>query len=458
MADVMMPRLGVSVTEGTLSTWLKSIGDSVEVGEPICEVSTDKVDTEIESTVAGILAEQRYAEGDTIPVGEPLAVVTPDGRLSSTPSTPEPVASAAEASVAPPGPVPTPASTVPGAPAVLVTGPFDHVAAVARLHAGIARSGRRAASPAARHLATELGVDLDGVTGTGGAGHVTRADVQKRATDWPESPNPPAKAAPVVPTVTAQGPTPASPAAGALPVGYEDVPYDEVPTSRIRRVTAEHMSRSRRTAAHMTTEVDVDLGRLTEVRSTLNARRLEEGQSKLSFLPFIARAACAALLQHRDLNATFETERLLRWGEVNLGIAVDTPRGLMVPVVRSAETLTVESLASSIVAAAERVRSGRMEADDFRAGTFTISNPGSVGAVSAPAIINQPQVAILGMPTIVRRPWVVRLSDGQETIAIRPIVRLALTFDHRAVDGAEATRCLVDIGRRLETWGADDYR
>lgn len=208
----------------------------------------------------------------------------------------------------------------------------------------------------------------------------------------------------------------------------------------------------------MTTEVDVDLGRLTEVRSTLNARRLEEGQSKLSFLPFIARAACAALLQHRDLNATFETERLLRWGEVNLGIAVDTPRGLMVPVVRSAETLTVESLASSIVAAAERVRSGRMEADDFRAGTFTISNPGSVGAVSAPAIINQPQVAILGMPTIVRRPWVVRLSDGQETIAIRPIVRLALTFDHRAVDGAEATRCLVDIGRRLETWGADDYR
>jgi 2-oxoglutarate dehydrogenase E2 component (dihydrolipoamide succinyltransferase) len=236
------------------------------------------------------------------------------------------------------------------------------------------------------------------------------------------------------------------------------VPYDEVPTSRIRRLTAEHMSRSRRTAAHMTTEVDVDLGRLTAVRSTLNALRLENGRAKLSFLPFVARATCAALLEHRDLNATFEMERLLRWGEVNLGIAVDTPRGLMVPVVRSAERLTVDSLASSIVDVAERVRGGRMETDDFRAGTFTISNPGSVGAVSAPAIINQPQVAILGMPAIVRRPWVVRLSDGQETMAIRPIIRLALTFDHRAVDGAEATRCLVDIGRRLETWKEDDYR
>ncbi len=208
----------------------------------------------------------------------------------------------------------------------------------------------------------------------------------------------------------------------------------------------------------MTTEVDVDLGLLTDVRAALNAQRQQAGQGKLSFLPFIARAACAALGEHRDLNATFETERLLQWREVNLGIAVDTSRGLMVPVVRGAEQLTVESLGARIVEAAERVRDGRMEADDFRGGTFTISNPGSVGAVSAPAIINQPQVAILGMPTIVRRPWVVHLPDGQETIAIRPIVRLALTFDHRAVDGADATRCLVDVRRRLESWGVDDYR
>lgn len=236
------------------------------------------------------------------------------------------------------------------------------------------------------------------------------------------------------------------------------MPHDAVATSRIRRVTAEHMTRSRHTAAHMTTEVDVDLGMLTAVREGLNIQRQRAGQDKLSFLPFIARAACAALGEHRDLNATFEAERLLRWGEVNLGIAVDTPRGLMVPVVRGAERLTVESLGAKIVEAAERVREGHVEADDFRAGTFTISNPGSVGAVSAPAIINQPQVAILGMPTIVRRPWVVRLADGQESIAIRPIIRLALTFDHRAVDGAGATRCLVDIKRRLEVWDIDGYR
>jgi pyruvate dehydrogenase E2 component (dihydrolipoamide acetyltransferase) len=444
---VLMPRLGVSVTEGTVSTWLKAVGDRVEVGEPICEVATDKVDTEIESTVAGILAEQRYAEGEVVLVGEPLAVVTADGAPLARSTTPAPAAVPAE--VLPPSPPPTP--TEPGAPATLQPGPYDHTAAVALLHDGIRRSGRPAVAPSARRLATELGVDLSSVTGTGGGGHVTRADVQRRATDWPESPRPPVEQRPAPPA-------PAAVAPGTLPPGYEDVPYEEVATSRIRRVTAEHMSRSRRTAAHMTTEVDVDLGRLSDVRATLNARRQGEGQPKLSFLPFIARAACAALLEHRDLNATFETERLLRWGEVNLGIAVDTPRGLMVPVVRSAERLTVESLASSIVDVAERVRGGRPDPDDFQAGTFTISNPGSVGAVSAPAIINQPQVAILGMPTIVRRPWVVRLADGQETIAIRPIVRLALTFDHRAVDGADATRCLVDIGRRLETWDEDDYR
>jgi 2-oxoglutarate dehydrogenase E2 component (dihydrolipoamide succinyltransferase) len=416
-------------------------------------VSTDKVDTEIESTVAGILAEQRYAEGDTVPVGEPLAVVTADGTIrTAAPVAPAPAAVAAP--VAAPAPAPDPVVTTPGLPATVGAGPFDHQAAIARVLAGTARSDGPAASPAARRLAVELGVDLAALSGTGGGGHITRADVQRRATDWPESPQPPVRERRAPETATAPEPAPEP----EFPPGYEDVPFEAVPTSRIRKVTAEHMVRSRRTAAHMTTEVDVDLGRLTDVRAALNAQRQQAGQSKLSFLPFIARAACAALLDHPDLNATFETERLLRWGEVNLGIAVDTPRGLMVPVVRGAEKLTVEPLAQAIVDVAARVRDGKADADDFRAGTFTLSNPGSVGAVSAPAIINQPQVGILGMPTIVRRPWVVRLADGQETIAIRPIIRLALTFDHRAVDGADATRCLVDVRRRLEDWSVDDYR
>ncbi len=457
--SVLMPRLGVSVTEGTVSAWLKQVGETVEVGESICEVATDKVDTEIESTVAGVLAEQLYAEGEVVLVGEPLARVTADGTVPSGAA--EPTLPSAPGQ--PPGVVPSPAATpapavaqahVPGRPAELRPHRFDHQEAVQQLLAGIARSGRPPASPAARRLAGQLGVDLSSLSGTGGAGHVTRQDVERRAAEpavTPPAVRPVEPAAPV--RATPQVATP-----GALPVGYEDVPYEEVPTSRVRRVTAEHMSRSRHTAAHMTTEVDVDLGLLTDVRAGLNRQRREVGGSKLSFLPFIARATCAALLDHRDLNATFETERLLRWGEINLGIAVDTPRGLMVPVVRGAQRLTVESLGESFVQTAERVREGRIESDDFRAGTFTISNPGSVGAVSAPAIINQPQVAILGMPTIVRRPWVVTLPDGQETIAIRPILRLALTFDHRAVDGADATRCLVDIRRRLEAWGVDDYR
>jgi len=465
---VVMPRLGVSVTEGTLSTWLKQVGDPVEVGEAICEVSTDKVDTEIESTVAGVLAEQRVAEGEVVPVGEPLAVVTADGTLpSSAPGPAAPTAASSETQTAQPtehggpsaptaAPVSAPVSAPArgSGPATVGAAPFDHRAAVAQLLAGIGRVDRPAASPAARRLARDLGVDLASVTGTGGGGHITRDDVQRRASDWPESPQPPLRPAEARPAPTAE---PEQPAA-EFPPGYEDVPFEEVATSRIRRVTAEHMTRSRRTAAHMTTEVDVDLGRLTDVRAALNDQRQQRGQSKLSFLPFIARATCAALLDHPDLNATFETERLLRWGEVNLGIAVDTPRGLMVPVVRGAEKMTVATLGQAIADVAARVRDGKAGPDDFRAGTFTISNPGSVGAVSAPAIINQPQVGILGMPTIVRRPWVVRLPDGQETIAIRPIIRLALTFDHRAVDGADATRCLVDVRRRLEEWDVDDYR
>ena len=434
-ACVLMPRLGVSVTEGTVSAWLKQVGESVGVGEPICEVATDKVDTEVESTVAGVLAEQRHAEGEVVQVGEPLAVVTEDGSLPSS----GPGAPARVVPVAPQG------------PATLRPGPFDHGAEVRRVLEGLARSGRPPASPGARKLAAELGVDLATVRGTGGGGHVTRDDVRGQAA------RPQTVAAPREKAVPAAAPRANSGPAG-LPPGYEDVPYDEVATSRIRRVTAEHMTRSRRTAAHMTTEVDVDLGRLTDVRARINGQRARSGEGKLSFLPFIARAACAALLEHRDLNATFETERLLRWNEINLGIAVDTPRGLMVPVLRAAQRMTVESLAEGIADVAGRIRDGKPGPDDFRAGTFTISNPGSVGAVSAPAIINQPQVAILGMPTIQRKPWVVVLPDGQETIAIRPILRLALTFDHRAVDGADATRCLVDIRRRLEAWDADDYR
>jgi 2-oxoglutarate dehydrogenase E2 component (dihydrolipoamide succinyltransferase) len=242
-----------------------------------------------------------------------------------------------------------------------------------------------------------------------------------------------------------------------VPAGYEGVPHEVVPASRVRQAIAEHMVRSRQTAAHMTTEVDVDLSAVVRARTELNRTRLANGASKLSYLPLIARATCTALAEHPDMNATFQGEQTICWGEVNLGVAVDTEAGLLVPVVRNAGTLTAPALAEAIADLAARARTRKLVPDDLAAGTFTISNPGSVGAVSAPAIINQPQVAILGIPTIQRRPWVVTGPDGEELLAIRSILRLAVTFDHRAIDGADATRFAVAVKDRLESWSTEAY-
>jgi 2-oxoglutarate dehydrogenase E2 component (dihydrolipoamide succinyltransferase) len=241
-----------------------------------------------------------------------------------------------------------------------------------------------------------------------------------------------------------------------LPVGYEGVPHEVVKTSRVRQVIAEHMVRSRQTAAHMTTEVDVDLSAVVRSRAELNGERVPQGLLKLSYLPFIARAACVALAEHPELNATFLGERTIHWQAVNLGIAVDTPEGLLVPVIKDCEQLTAPGIGDAIADLAERARTRKLAPDDLAGGTFTLSNPGSVGAVSAPAIINQPQVAILGVPTIQRRPWVVA-DKGGEAIAIRPILRLAVTFDHRAVDGAGATRFAIAVKDHLEAWGPEVY-
>jgi 2-oxoglutarate dehydrogenase E2 component (dihydrolipoamide succinyltransferase) len=247
------------------------------------------------------------------------------------------------------------------------------------------------------------------------------------------------------------------PATKGVPTGYEGVPHEVVPTTRVRQAIAEHMIRSRQTAAHMTTEVDVDLTAVVRARKELNAARAETGDAKLSFLPFIGRATCAALAEHPDMNATFQGEQTIRWGQVNLGVAVDTEAGLLVPVVTNAGAMTAPALGEAIADLAARARDKKLVPDDLAGGTFTISNPGSVGAVSAPAIINQPQVAILGIPTIQRRPWVVTGPEGEEMIAIRSILRLAVTFDHRAIDGADATRFAVAVKDRLESWATEAY-
>jgi 2-oxoglutarate dehydrogenase E2 component (dihydrolipoamide succinyltransferase) len=411
--------MGVSVEEGTVVAWRVAVGDVVAEGDVLCDIATDKVDMEVESPAAGTVTALLAEADETVPVGGPLCELNADagegspGAFGGVPGDP------------------SPASASPGG--LDQHGAFDPAAAADAV-TSLQKDGPLA-SPVAKRIASQHGIDLNTVTGTGKRGRIRKVDVLAAAEEGRAAPAP----------------------ASGIPAGYEDVPREVVPTSRVRQAIAEHMIRSRQTAAHMTTEVDVDLSAVVRARTELNEARLAGGEAKLSFLPFIARATCAALGEHPDMNATFQGEQTIRWGQVNLGIAVDTDAGLLVPVVRDAGSLTAPAIGAAIADLADRARARKLLPDDLAGGTFTISNPGSVGAVSAPAIINQPQVAILGVPTIQRRPWVVTTPDDEEMIAIRPILRLAVTFDHRAVDGADATRFAVAVKTRLESWSTEAY-
>lgn len=464
---VPMPHMGVSVEEGTVVEWLKGVGDEVAVGDVICAIATDKVDVEVEAPAAGVLARIAVAEGEDVPVGEPLAELAIGDGVAAVPESGEstPTALSDSGSAQPmrqsfgTDSDRNVSRTLKGKPGAGLAaraaagrdayGRFDPVAAAAALLSSLPSSGTgKLASPVARRMARSHGIDLGAVEGSGRLGRVRKGDVLKAISSRGGAAG---SAAP--------SPLAAGPALGAdgLPRGYEGVPHEVVETTRVRRAIAEHMSRSRQTAAHMTTEVDVDLSAVVHARAELNRARLDAGEAKLSYLPLIARAACVALGEHPDLNATFLGERMIRWQAVNLGVAVDTPEGLLVPVVSNCDRLAAAAIGDAIADLAERARSRKLMPDDLAGGTFTLSNPGSVGAVSAPAIINQPQVAILGVPTIQRRTWVVADESGQESIAIRPILRLAVTFDHRAVDGAGATRFAVAVKERLEAWGPEAY-
>jgi 2-oxoglutarate dehydrogenase E2 component (dihydrolipoamide succinyltransferase) len=461
---VPMPHMGVSIEEGTVIAWHKAVGDVVAEGDVICEIATDKVDMEVEAPSGGTIT-AIFAEADAVvPVGEGLCELDGDGAGSggdqagasaatgegSPGATPrgDGAAVASDISGAPgggpgdPSPASAPGSDVRAAGGLDQHGAFDPAVAADAVTSlpGVL------ASPLAKRIASERGVDLNAVTGTGKRGRIRKDDVLAAAEAGP---------APTKPAVSTAAAAQASPQ--GIPAGYEGVPHEVVPTSRVRQAIAEHMIRSRQTAAHMTTEVDVDLTAVVKSRTELNKARLAAGEAKLSFLPFIARATCAALGEYPDMNATFQGTQTIRWGQVNLGIAVDTEAGLLVPVIKDAGSLTAPAIGAAIADLATRARDRKLVPDDLAGGTFTISNPGSVGAVSAPAIINQPQVAILGVPTIQRRPWVVTGPEGEEMIAIRSILRLAVTFDHRATDGADATRFAVAVKSRLESWQIEAY-
>ncbi|NIY64258.1 dihydrolipoamide acetyltransferase family protein [Streptomyces malaysiensis] len=463
LIDIRLPHMG-SVERAVITAWHKTAGDKVAVDDPLLDVSTDKVDTEVPSPSEGTLVRVLAEAGQEVPVGEVIAQFAP------AQATAEEVAAALGRAVqeAPvrESDVTAPVVTTPRAPAAeaFAVSPLPEQdvrgvslvlgAALRHLTAPAIHRPRPATSPLVRRMAKEAGIDLGDVTGSGPGGRVTRTDVQRYLDVASQTP-------PVRRDTPADAPTVPEPTAtntASCPDGYQDLPHEAVPHSPIRKAIAAHMVDSVSTAPQLTAQVDVDFSRVMAAREETNAGRAGRGLGKLSLLPFVARAAVAMLRDHPDVNGTFTDTHLLRWGPVNLGIAVDADSGLYVPVIRNAQRLSLEGLADAIADLSERARGRKLTAQDLAQGTFTISNSGSVGGVISTPILTRPQIASLGVPAVVRQPVAVRGKDGEEYVAIRPVARLGLTFDHRAMDGSDALRALLSIQRNLQEWPAEAYR
>ena len=471
MAEITLPQLGETVTEGTITRWFKKVGDTIAADEPLFEVSTDKVDTEVPSPIAGVLTEIRVAEGETVAVGTVIAVV---GGAGAAPA-PAPVATPAPAPVAAPAPVLTPAPVAAPAPAPTPA----PVAAPAP--APVAQSNKLL-SPVVRRLVNDHGINIDALQGTGPGGRITREDVldyidRNGLAAQPAAPTPapvsapapvqaPAPApvqAPAPAPVQAPAPAPvAAPAPAAAPAPRPATPQSDreqvIPLSKIRRLTGSHMVMSLATSPHSFTVVEVDYANVDKTRSSIKESwKTSEGFS-LTYLPFISRAVVDALVEFPHLNASIEGDNLIVHSYVDLGIAVDLDyAGLLVPVVRSADAKRLRAIARDIHDLATRARGRKLSPDEINGGTFTLSNNGSAGALIAMPIINQPQVAILSTDAIVRKPVVVAMPDGSESIAIHPMGHLSMSWDHRAFDGAYAGRFLSRVKHILETqdWSAE---
>ena len=428
---ISMPALGESVSEGTVTRWLKSVGDSVAVDEALLEVSTDKVDTEIPSPVAGILLAIDVPIDTTVSVGARLGLI---GASGSTPVA-APVAPVAPVAAAP---VVTPPPAAPVVTAPVVVAPVVAAPVVAPIVAStpIAQPADAYVTPLVRKLASELGVNLASVKGTGIGGRIRREDVEQAA---------PAKAAPVTAAPVAAAVRSSAPAIAVSPLRGTTVTM-----SRLRKVIAARMVESLQVSAQLTTVIEVDVTKIARLRDKSKASFEAREGVKLSFLPFFAVATCEALKQHPVLNSSVEGDQITYHGAEHLGIAVDTERGLLVPVISNAGDLNMGGIARKISDLAARTRDNKVTPDELGGGTFTLTNTGSRGALFDTPIINQPQVAILGLGAIVKRPMVVRGEDGGETIAIRSMVYLGLSYDHRVVDGADAARFLVTLKERLE--------
>ena len=452
--EVVMPALGESVTEGTVTTWLKSVGDAVETDEPLVEVSTDKVDSEVPAPASGFLAEIRVPEDETVEVGTVLAVITAQAP-SAAPS--EPAAPAAPAQQAP-----VPASPAPQAPAPAPAAPVNPFPTPASL-AQTAETGQLAQSsastpaqvsqtgyvtPIVRKLAREAGIELAEVTGTGIGGRIRREDVEAAIKARQAAQAPAAPAASAAPQTAAAAAAPGDNVFSGREASSLRGTTEKM--SRLRQTIARRMVESLATAAQLTTVIEVDVTKIAALRARAKDAFVQRENTKLTFLPFFVKAATEALRFHPKVNATINDKEVTYFDHENIGIAVDTERGLLVPVIKNAQGMSIADVSRSINDLAARTRSATIGADELSGSTFTITNTGSGGALFDTPVLNMPETAIMGVGTIVKRPVVVKDELGNDSIAIRSMVYLSLSYDHRLVDGADASRFLMDVKRRLE--------
>jgi 2-oxoglutarate dehydrogenase dihydrolipoamide succinyltransferase (E2 component) len=451
--DVVMPQMGVSVSEGTITKWLKQEGDAVEADEPLLEISTDKVDTEVPSPGSGVVAQILVAEGETVDVGTKLAVIAPEGAEAPPQAEEPPAAPAAEE------PEPEPVAEAPTPEREPATAPTG--------------DGKAFVSPVVARIAAEHGVDASQVPGTGRGGRVTKKDILGFIEQGPpaeapapvqpkeevapptEAPvEPPPTEAPAQPPPAKAEPAPAPARAAAAPAAELQPGEQEEPMTAMRRGIAEHMRRSLDTAAHVTSAIEVDMSRVVAAREKLKPKLMESHGVNPTYLVFVARAVVETLKDYPWINGEIRGDKIVTRNYVNLGFAVELEdgKGLIVPVVKNVQDLNLLGIARAVTDVAERARTKKLNPDEVQGGTFTITNPGGYGTFHGTPVISQPQAAILGTYALVKRPWVVQDEHGKDVIAIRPIMNLTLTYDHRLVDGALAGRFLRDLRARLESW------
>jgi pyruvate dehydrogenase E2 component (dihydrolipoamide acetyltransferase) len=483
--DVIMPQMGVSVSEGTITKWLKQVGEPVAADESLLEISTDKVDTEVPSPGEGILQQILVQEGETVDVGTKLAVIAPEGaEVEETGPVPEeapPEPATAQAAVEAEAPSSSEGET-PTAETVEDAAPAPPAATPAPAPVQTDGTGEKTfVSPVVARIASEHGVDVNQVSGTGRGGRVTKKDIlafvesgaqapapppqEEAPAPAAEAPAPPAEPAPPppppaeAPAPPAPPPTPSPQPAPVAEAGQPDTGESFEPMNAMRRGIAEHMRRSLDTSAHVTSAIEVDMSKVVAIRKKLKKEYQQSYGVNPTYLAFVARGVVETLRDYPWINGELRGDQIVTRNYVNLGFAVELAdgKGLIVPVIRHAEGLNLLGMARAVSEIAARAREKKLLPDDVQGGTFTITNPGGYGTFHGTPVISQPQAAILGTYAVVKRPWVVQDELGEDVIAIRPIMNLTLTYDHRLVDGALAGRFLRDLRERLESWDESNY-